>query len=106
HDDDGREPDERDSATRAPHRASLLAAWPGTVCRVDDADKLSDELERWLSSDGDKTLGGLVELFGKRSFAVLFVVLLGVPALPLPTGGATHVMEVVAMLIALQLIAG
>lgn len=35
----------------------------------------------------------------------MFVLLLGVPALPLPTGGATHVFEVVAMLLALQLIA-
>jgi hypothetical protein len=31
---------------------------------------------------------------------------LGVSALPLPTGGATHVFEVVAVLLALQLIAG
>jgi hypothetical protein len=68
-------------------------------------DRFSDELERWLSSDADKTLGGLVDLFGQRSFAIVFVLLLGVPALPLPTGGATHVFEVIAMLLALQLIA-
>ena len=67
--------------------------------------KVSDQLERWLKSDGDKTLGGLIELFGEKSFAVLFVLLLGVPALPLPTGGATHVFEAIAMLVALQLIA-
>jgi hypothetical protein len=36
----------------------------------------------------------------------VFVLLLCVPALPLPTGGATHVFEVIAVLIALQLIAG
>jgi hypothetical protein len=29
-----------------------------------------------------------------------------VPALPLPTGGATHVFEIIAVLLALQLIAG
>lgn len=68
--------------------------------------KLSDELERWLASDGEKTLGGLIDAFGAKSFAVLFVVLLGVPALPLPTGGATHVFEVIAVVIALQLVAG
>jgi hypothetical protein len=67
---------------------------------------LSDELERWLAGDGDKTVGSLVDLFGHRSFAVLFVLLLGVPALPLPTGGATHVFELIAMLLALQLIIG
>ena len=36
----------------------------------------------------------------------MFVLLLAVPALPLPTGGATHVFEVIAMLVALQLIVG
>ena len=66
----------------------------------------SDELERWLESDGDKTLGSIIELFEKKSFAVLFILLLGVSALPLPTGGATHVFEIVAMLLAVQLIAG
>ena len=68
--------------------------------------KLSDELERWLNSDGEKTLGSLVDAFSDKSFAVLFVLLLGVPALPLPTGGATHVFEIIAALIALELIAG
>jgi hypothetical protein len=70
------------------------------------ADSVSTELERWLQSDGDKTLGSLVELFEEKSFALLFVLLLGVPALPLPTGGATHVFEIIAVLLALQLIAG
>ena len=67
---------------------------------------MSHELDAWLHSDGDKTLGSLIELFEKKSFAILFVLLLGVPALPLPTGGATHVFEVIAGLLALQLIAG
>jgi len=67
---------------------------------------IGDELERWLTAEGEKTLGSLVEAFGEKSFAVLFVFLLGVPALPLPTGGATHVFEVIAALIALELIAG
>ena len=67
---------------------------------------IGDELERWLTGEGEKTLGSLVEAFGEKSFAVLFVLLLGVPALPLPTGGATHVFEVIAALIALELIVG
>jgi hypothetical protein len=68
--------------------------------------KVSDSLEGWLQGDSDKTLGSLVELFEEKSFAILFVVLLGVPALPLPTGGVTHVFEIVAVLLALQLIVG
>lgn len=68
--------------------------------------RLSDQLERWLTSDGEKTLGSLVHAFGDKSFAILLVLLLGVPALPLPTGGVTHVFELIAALIALELIAG
>jgi hypothetical protein len=68
--------------------------------------ELSEELADWLTGDGEKTLGSLVDVFGERSFAVLFVLLLGVPALPLPTGGATHVFEIIAVLVALQLVAG
>jgi hypothetical protein len=69
-------------------------------------ERVSDQLERWLGGEGAKTLGGLIELFEEKSFALLFVLLLGVPALPLPTGGATHVFEIIAVLLALQLIAG
>jgi hypothetical protein len=69
-------------------------------------EKLSDELERWLTGGSEKTLGSLIDTFAGKSFAVLFVVLLGVPALPLPTGGATHVFEVIAALIALELVVG
>lgn len=67
---------------------------------------VGDELERWLDGDGEKTLGSLIELFEEKSFALPFVLLLGVPALPLPTGGATHVFEIIAALLALQLIVG
>ena len=38
------------------------------------------------------------------SFALIFVLLMALPALPLPTGGATHVLEVVTMLAALELV--
>jgi hypothetical protein len=69
-------------------------------------ETVSQALERWLASDGEKTLGSLVELFEEKSFALLFVLLLGVPALPLPTGGATHVFEIIAILLSVQLIAG
>jgi hypothetical protein len=69
-------------------------------------DKVSEHLERWLRADGDRSLGSLIDVFGEKSFAILFVLLLGVPALPLPTGGATHVFEIIAVLLGLELIAG
>jgi hypothetical protein len=68
--------------------------------------RTSEVLERWFAGEEAKTLGSLIELFGRSGFAIAFVVLLAVPALPLPTGGATHVFEVIAMLGALQLIVG
>jgi hypothetical protein len=71
----------------------------------DDAP-ISVQLERWLEDPAEKTLGSLTEFFGRKSFALVFVLLLGVPALPLPTGGATHLFEVIAVLIAVQLIIG
>lgn len=67
---------------------------------------LSEQLQSWLEGEGDKTLGELIEVFEKRAFAIVFVILMGVPALPLPTGGATHVFEAIAVLLALELIAG
>src|SRR4051794_35457755 len=73
---------------------------------VDAEAKVSDRLEGWLRGEGSKTLGSLIELFGEKSFAIVFVLLLALPALPLPTGGATHVFEAIAMLLALELIVG
>lgn len=70
-----------------------------------EPEKVSDKLDLWLKGE-EKTLGSLIELVEEKSFAIVFVLLLGVPALPLPTGGATHVFEIVAMLLALELIAG
>ena len=73
---------------------------------MQEEERLSDRLERWLRSKEPKTISSLAELFGEKSFAVLFVLLLALPALPAPTGGVTHVLELIAMLLALQLIVG
>jgi hypothetical protein len=73
---------------------------------ADPPERVSVELEQWLGGSGAKTLESLSELFGEKTFAIGFVLLLGVPALPLPTGGVTHVFEIIAALLALELIAG
>ena len=75
---------------------------------ADDAEEptLSDRLEAWLTSDHPKTAGDLIDTFGAQSFALLFVVLMAFPALPLPTGGVSHVLEILTMLLALELVAG
>jgi hypothetical protein len=42
----------------------------------------------------------------ERSFAVVLMILMLPSALPIPTGGVTHVLEVFAALVALQMIVG
>jgi len=90
----------RQSSRPTPHGSHPNAGEPNP-----ESKKISDKLDLWLRGD-EKTLGSLVELVEEKSFAIVFVLLLGVPALPLPTGGATHVFEIIAMVLALQLIAG
>jgi hypothetical protein len=71
-----------------------------------EEQKVSVQLEEWFKSERKKTAGDLVETFGPRSFAILFLVLMALPALPLPTGAVSHVLEVLTMLLALELMVG
>lgn len=66
----------------------------------------SEQLQDWLESDGRKSIGELDETFGERSFAVVILLLMFVPALPLPTGGITHLFEAITVVIAAQLVLG
>lgn len=70
-----------------------------------EVQRFSDRLEDWLKSDGPKTVDGITEVFGEKAFAVAFAVLMALPALPLPTGGISHVFEIIVMLLALEMIA-
>ena len=66
----------------------------------------STQLEEWLAADAPKTLGGLGEIFSEKSFAVAVLLLMLPAALPLPTGGVTHVLEVVTVLVASEMVLG
>jgi hypothetical protein len=66
----------------------------------------TDRLEAWLRQDGPKTLGDLREVFAEKLFATTILLLMFVPALPLPTGGVTHVLEVIAIVVAAQMVLG
>jgi hypothetical protein len=87
-----------------------MTAPDGTTPEDGTADEapvsLSDRLDGWLSSEGPKSIGGLLDHFGQQAFAVAFVLLLAPSALPIPTGGVTHVFDVIAVLIAVQLVVG
>ena len=83
---------------------------PAEVTSADGPDApivpFSDQLEAWLAADGPKTIGGLGDVFAEKSFAVTILFLMFVPALPLPTGGVTHVFEVITVLLAAELVIG
>jgi hypothetical protein len=66
----------------------------------------SEQLEGWLGDQKPKTLGALGDVFGEKTFAVTILFLMFVPALPLPTGGVTHVFEVITVVIAAQMVLG
>jgi hypothetical protein len=66
----------------------------------------SDQLEKWLTDKKPKTFQRVSEVFGPKSFATLFVLLMVTPALPLPTGGVTHVFEIITILLALGYMSG
>lgn len=68
--------------------------------------KFSLQLEEFLKSKKPKSLQNLIDNFAAKSFAILFLLLMITPALPLPTGGITHIFEIIVMLLAIELIAG
>lgn len=73
---------------------------------VPSDEPFSHELEVWLQGDGVKTVESLGEVFAEKSFAVTILFLMFVPALPLPTGGITHVFEVITVIVAAQMVVG
>jgi hypothetical protein len=66
----------------------------------------SVELERWLRREGPKTFGDMNDVFGEKGFAVTVLLVMSIPAIPLPTGGVTHVLEVIAVLVGAQMVLG
>ncbi len=66
----------------------------------------SDQLERWLRGNGPKTLGALSTVFAEKAFAVTILLLMFPAALPLPTGGITHLFEAITVVLAAQMVLG
>lgn len=78
----------------------------GPADPADDDRPFSIQLQEWLDSDAPKTLGNLSEVFAEKAFAVTILLLMFVPALPAPTGGVTHVFEVITVVLAAQMVIG
>ena len=69
-------------------------------------ESFSQTLERWLRADGPKTLGDLNQTFAENGFAVSIMLLMLLPALPLPTGGVSHLFEAIAVVLAAEMALG
>ncbi|MEI7674633.1 MAG: exopolysaccharide biosynthesis protein [bacterium] len=66
----------------------------------------SKRLEDWLNNKHIKTLADLLIISSEKSFAVCILVLMIIPALPLPTGGITHIFEIISILLGIEMILG
>jgi len=69
-------------------------------------EPFSVQLERWLRSDEFRTIGSLSEVFAEKSFAATILLLMFIPAIPLPTGGISHAFEAIAVVVAGQMVLG
>lgn len=65
---------------------------------------MSDHLAGWLASDEATSLGRLADTFGAKIFPVACLILMAPSALPIPTGGANHLLDVIALVFAAQIV--
>src|SRR5690349_7157785 len=61
-------------------------------------EPFSDQLERRLQVGDELTLGRLVDALDREGFALVLLILMFPSALPIPTGGVTHVLELVSVI--------
>lgn len=67
----------------------------------------SVELKKWYTHNQSKTVHDLLIFFGEKSFAVLFLLFMFIPSLPIPSGGITTLVLIPRTIIAsLQMIFG
>lgn len=67
----------------------------------------SAELENWLQTKQTKTVGDMQAVFSEKSFAILFLLFMFLPSLPIPTGGLTDfVLTPIVILASLQMMFG
>lgn len=79
---------------------------PNTKSTQEYIEPFSQELESWLKDKNKKTINDLEDVFGPRSFAIMILLFMALPALPIPTGGISHIFEIIAVTIAAQMIVG
>ncbi|MBI1857319.1 exopolysaccharide biosynthesis protein [Candidatus Saccharibacteria bacterium] len=83
-----------------------MSSTPKKLPSIGSKQLFSQQFKEWLDNNDKKTLGSLEMIFEERGFAVAILFLMFIPALPLPTGGVTHVFELIVMLLSLEMIVG
>ncbi len=66
----------------------------------------SSRLEAWLNNRSPNTIDRLNKVFAEKSIGIIVFLLMFLAATPLPTGGVSDAMAVVALVISFQLIIG
>ena len=56
-------------------------------------EPFSETLNKWLKSEHVNNVASLNDVFGEKTFAITFLLLMSFPALPIPTGGLSHVLK-------------
>jgi hypothetical protein len=64
----------------------------------------SNTIEKWLRSESPKTIESLEQVVVEKSFAIVILLLMFLPALPIPT--AAHLLELITMLLSFEMIVG
>lgn len=64
----------------------------------------SGQLKNWVKGKQPKTLDTLIDTFGEKSFAVIMLLFMLLPALPIPT--AAHPLEAVVIIVAAEQVIG
>lgn len=69
-------------------------------------EPFSSQLGTWLRTGESKTVGAFADVFGDKAFAVTIFLLMFIPALPLPTGGISHIFEAISVVVAAEMVIG
>lgn len=65
---------------------------------------LSKKLEDWVKTDYNPTLIEFDREFSEEGMALLILILIAPSALPVPTGGITHIFQILVVIVAIQIL--
>ena len=66
----------------------------------------SENLDNIFKTKGLLKVNDLNNLLKEKGFLIFILILSAIPALPIPTGGITHVFEIIVMVLSIEIILG